>query len=134
MTRPPAATAAVAAFIDAVNRGDLDGLAALMSDDHPMVVPDDEAIRGRSASVEAWRRYFESFPDYLIFRRHMTVDGNRVAVLGTTTGSHFGLPPEEEMKLSVIWLAEVSDGSLSQWQLAENTLELRTDLGMPTSA
>lgn len=134
MTRPPTASAAVAAFIDSINRGDLDGLAALMSEDHRMVVPGEELTGGRDAVVDAWRTYFESFPDYLIFRRHMTVEGNRVAVLGTTTGSHLGLPPEEEMKRSVIWLAEVTDGKLSQWQLAEDTPQRRTDLGVPASA
>lgn len=97
MTRPPTASTAVAAFIDAVNRGDLEGIAALVSEDHVLVVPGEQPISGRSASLEAWRRYFESFPEYLIFRRQMTVEGNRVVVLGTTTGSHLALPPEEEM-------------------------------------
>jgi SnoaL-like domain len=104
-----------------------------MSDDHRLVVPGEEPTCGRNASIEAWARYFKWFPDYLIFRRHMSVEGNRVAVLGTTTGSHLALPPEEEMQRSIIWLAEVTDGALSLWQVAEDTPQLRTDLGVAAS-
>src|SRR4051794_18681255 len=60
-------------------------------------------------------------PDYVFYPRHVTAAGNSVAVFGTTTGSHLGLPDDEEMTLGVIWLAEVLDGRLSQWRVAEDT-------------
>jgi ketosteroid isomerase-like protein len=49
---PP--VAAVLSFIDGVDRADLDGLAALMSDDHRLVVLDESPLVGRAANVEAW--------------------------------------------------------------------------------
>jgi ketosteroid isomerase-like protein len=42
----------VASFVDCINRRDLDGLGALMSDDHLMVVFGNEPIQGRAASLE----------------------------------------------------------------------------------
>ena len=57
-----------------------------------------------------------------------------MAVLGVTTGSHLGLPDEEEMRLSVIWLAHVVDGRLSSWRVAADTPELRAQLGIPPAA
>ena len=57
-----------------------------------------------------------------------------MAVLGVTTGSHLGLPDEEEMGLSVIWLAHVVDGRLSSWRVAADTPELRAQLGIPPAA
>jgi hypothetical protein len=125
---------AVLSFIDCINRGDLDGLAALMAEDHRLVVLDEEPLVGRAANVEAWHGYFTAFPEYVIYPRHLATDGGRVAVLGATTGSHLGLPDEEELQLAVVWLAEVTDGSLSLWQVAEDTPELRAETGIPPTA
>ena len=118
--------AAVIKFIDCVNRGDLDGLAELMTDEPPLV--------GRDANEDAWRGYFTSYPDYVIYPRHVTARDISVAVLGTATGSHLGLPDDEEMKLNVIWLAEVVDGRLSRWRIAEDTPDLRAQTGIPPTA
>ena len=126
--------AAVVGFIDCVNRGDLEGLAGLLHEDHRLVVLDETPVVGRDANVEAWRGYFSSFPDYVIYPRHLTAAGSRVAVLGVTTGSHLGLPDAEEAALTVIWLAEVSDGKLSLWQVAEDTPARRSQAAIPPSA
>ena len=122
--------AAVVSFIDCINRGDLDGLGALMSDDHRLVVFDEPAVVGRAANVEAWKGYFSSFPEYVIYPRHVTADGPRVAVLGATTGSHLGLPDEEELQLGVIWVADDADGVLSSWHVVEDTPEARRRYGV----
>lgn len=52
-------------------------------------------------------------------------------MLGFTTGSHLGLPDHEEMKLGVIWLAEVTDGALSRWQIVADTPLARAEAGLP---
>jgi hypothetical protein len=52
-------------------------------------------------------------------------------VLGTTTGSHLGLPDEEESRLGVVWLAEVESGTLSLWQVADDTPGTRERAGIP---
>ncbi len=108
--------AAAVSFIDCINRGDL-------LDEPPLV--------GRGANREAWRGYFSSFPDYVIHPRQLTAHGASVAVLGVTTGSHLGLPDDEEMRLDVIWLAHIVEGRLSSWRVADDTSELRADLGVP---
>jgi ketosteroid isomerase-like protein len=126
---PP--VAAVVSFIDAVNRADLDRLASLMHVDHRLVVLDEEPVVGRAANIRAWHGYLSSFPSYVIHPRHIAEDGARVAVLGTTTGSHLGLSNEEESRLTVIWLAEVAAGTLSLWQVAEETPGTRERAGIP---
>ena len=57
-----------------------------------------------------------------------------VAVLGATTGSHLGLPDDEELTLDVIWLAETVDGTVSLWRVAEDSPELRAEVGIPLTA
>jgi hypothetical protein len=126
--------AAVVSFIDCINRGDLDGLGALMSEDHRLVVLDAPPLVGRGANLDAWQGYFSSFPEYVIYPHHMSVADSRVAVLGATTGSHVGLPDEEELGLSVIWLADVQGGALSSWQVAEDTPEARHRYRVPAGS
>ena len=127
---PP--TAAVLRFIDCVNGGDLEGLGDLMSDDHRLVVLDEPPIVGREANLDAWNGYFSAFPDYVIYPRHIATSGLNIAVLGTTTGSHLGLPDEDEMLLDVIWLAETSAGRLTLWQVAGDSPSLRERTGIPS--
>jgi ketosteroid isomerase-like protein len=132
MARSPSPPIAAAiSFIDGVNRGDLVGLTELMIDDHVLDVLDEPLLVGRRANRDAWRGHFSSFPDYVIYPRLISADGASVAVLGVTTGSHLGLPDEEEMRLGVIWLAHVVDGRLSSWRVADDTPELRVQLGIP---
>jgi ketosteroid isomerase-like protein len=126
---PP--VAAVIGFIDCINRGDIDGLGRLMTDDHELVIFGEEALRGRTRNTQAWAGYAAAYPDYVIYPRAVAEprDGC-VAVLGHTTGSHLGLADHEESKLSLIWLAEVQDGQLCRWRLLEDTPDRRAELGL----
>ncbi len=126
---PP--VAAVISFIDRINHGDADGLGALMTGDHKLVVFGEQPLRGRAANIEAWRGYTSAFPHYVIYPRAIAEPGGgRVAVLGHTTGSHLGLSDQEERRLSVIWLAEVQGGRLRCWRLLEDTPVNRSELGL----
>jgi hypothetical protein len=132
MARTPLPPIAVAiSFIDCINRGDLDGLTSLMTDDHALVVLDEPALVGREKNRDAWGGYLSSFPDYVIYPRLIVGRDTSVAVLGTTTGSHLGLTDAEEMALQVIWLAEVRSGRLALWRVADDSPDLRADVGIP---
>jgi hypothetical protein len=126
--------AAVVSFVDCINRGDLAGLGRLMTDDHQLVVLDEPPLVGKAANVAAWDGYFTGFPLYVIHPRHLAARGSTVAVLGTTTGSHLGLPDAEEQRLDVLWLAEVSGGRLSRWVVAEPTPTALAAAGIPVGA
>jgi ketosteroid isomerase-like protein len=127
---PLPAVAVVVSFIDCVNRGDVDGLGRLITDDHTLRVFDEEPLVGREANIQAWRGYAESFPDYVIYPHRISDLGGTVAVLGHTTGSHLGLSDAEESRLTLIWLAEVADGAVRRWSLVEDNPENRRRLGL----
>jgi ketosteroid isomerase-like protein len=125
---PPVAV--VISFIDAINRGDVARLAALMTTDHQLRVLEEEPLDGRAANVNAWRSYVISFPEYVIYPEVIVDhDDDVVVVLGYTTGSHLGLPDDEESAITVIWRAEVDGGRLTLWQIIEDTPEHRGELG-----
>jgi ketosteroid isomerase-like protein len=125
---PP--VAAVIGFIDAINRGDADRLAALMSPGHRLQVLQEPPVTGREANRDAWNGYLTAFPDYVIYPDRLVERGADVVVLGSTTGSHLGLPDQEERRLTVIWRATVHDGLLTLWQIIQDTPGQRALLGL----
>jgi ketosteroid isomerase-like protein len=125
---PP--VAAVVSFVDAINHGDVDRLGSLMTDDHRLVVLDEAPLTGRAENVEAWRGYASSYPEYVIYPDRFVERDGHVALLGRTTGSHLGLPDEQEREVSVIWVAEVVDGTLAAWRIVEDTPEARARVGL----
>ena len=124
------ALAVVFSFIDRANRGDVDGLAELMTDDHALEVLDEAPLVGKASNIEAWRGYMSAFPDYVIYPHQLAEHDGLVAVVGHTTGSHLGLPDEEERTLTIIWSAQVDRGRLSLWRIEEDTPERREELGL----
>jgi hypothetical protein len=133
-TRSLAPVPTVISFIDCINRGDLDGLGRLMAEDHRLQVLDEKPLIGRSANIEAWRGYFDSFPHYVIYPHVIVDEVFGVAVLGHTTGSHLGLPDDAEAKILVIWQAYVAGGFLRSWSVIEDTPEARAQVGLPPDA
>ncbi len=64
----------------------------------------------------------------VIHPRHLAVAGDRVAIVGATTGSHLDLPDEEELQISVLWIVEVSDGLVVRWAVRDDTPATRAML------
>jgi ketosteroid isomerase-like protein len=128
VSRPPVAV--TISFLDCINRGDLDGLVDLMSDDHSLEVITETPLTGRDDNEEAWYSYFNSFPNYVIYPRRICEETpGVVAVLGHTTGSHLELPDEDEVKLTLIWVAHVVDGLVTRWRLVEDSIGARREFG-----
>ena len=127
-SRPPIAT--VISFIDAINQGDVERLAALMAEDYALVVFDEPPQVGRANGIEGWRGYATASPEYVIHPRRLAAQGDTVAVLGHTTGSHLGLPDAEEEQTTLIWLGVVSDGLVTRWVLIADTPDNRAKHGL----
>ena len=125
---PPVAV--VVSFIDRINRGDVEGLGELMSEHHQLIVRTEAPLVGREANIKAWHGYASAFPNYVIYPHRIAEREGRVAVLGRTTGSHLGLPDDEELKIALIWLAEVVAGQVKLWQILEDTPANRTSLSL----
>jgi hypothetical protein len=108
-------------FVGRINHGDVEGLEALMTEDHELRVFDEAPQRGRSVCVAGWRGYATAFPAYIIHPHRLAVKGNQVAILGHTTGSHLGLSDEDESKLTLIWIAGIEGDRVASWTLVEDT-------------
>jgi len=121
----PDPEAVVMAFVDCVNRGDVDALGRLMSEDHVLRVLDEDPVARRAANLAGWRAYLAAAPRYTIHPRSVARSGATVAILGHTTGSHLGLPDEEERRHALTWVAEVEGGRVRSWTITEDRRAVR---------
>jgi len=117
-------------FMDTINHGNVERLLSLMMDGHVMRILDEPPVSGRDALRSAWRAYLGAFPRYRVYIDRIAVEGDRVAVLGHTTGSHLGLQDDEESQLPVIWTADVRDERLASWNILEDSSQTRRELGL----
>jgi hypothetical protein len=105
-------------------------LSALRTEGHRLEVFDEPAVVGKQANANAWRAYFDNYPDYVIHPHRIAEKRGSVALLGHTTGSHLDLLDEDESKLTLIWVATISDGAVSRWKLIEDTDANRSACGL----
>jgi ketosteroid isomerase-like protein len=56
----------VSAFVERINAHDVDGLCALLEDDHVFIDGLGQTVAGRKAMRKAWQSYFAIVPDYWI--------------------------------------------------------------------
>lgn len=103
------------AFVDRINAHDVDGLGDLMAEVHRFVDSLGAEVVGREPLRQAWRRYFELFPDYRISVERHFVDGRRVALFGTSNATHAGSGRIVELRAA--WLAVVSEGRVAEWRV-----------------
>ena len=132
--RPRPRVAVAVSFIDCINSSDIAGLSRLMTVDHTLRVFDEQPVVGHDANVDAWRGYFDRFPDYVIHPHRLVSQSDTVAILGHTTGSHLDLPDADEELLTLIWLAVIVDGAVRSWRLIDDTPDNRRRVGIDATA
>jgi hypothetical protein len=118
------------AFIDAINHGDIEGIAALMAENYAIQFSDSAPEQGRDGGIDGWRGYCSSYPQYAVHPWRFASKGNIAAILGATTGSHLDLPDDEELAMPLIWLGHCRDGEIVLWHLIDDTPANRAEWGL----
>ena len=104
----------VHAFNAVINDRDLDALSALMTDTHRFVDAAGSTAEGRATCREAWRGFFEAFPDYRnTFATAEHAGDGVVTVAGRSDCSDPRLAGPAE------WRAVVRDGLVDVWQVID---------------
>ena len=107
-------------FANEINRHDVDGLLALISDDHLFVDSLGQEVHGRERLRSAWSEHFAMVPDYHIDIRETFQSGRVVAFLGTASGTvavSGGTPVENRWRVPASWRAVVDHGKVVHWQV-----------------
>ena len=123
---PGTAPAAVAVrFNGSINRRDLDGLAKLMSDDHRFIDSEANTVSGKQTCLDAWRGFFDSFPDYRNVFTSLTATDDVVTIVGYSECA------EPSLAGPAIWTAAIQGETVTEWRVYADSPETRARLGIP---
>jgi ketosteroid isomerase-like protein len=114
----------VAAFNDCVNRRDLAGLTALMTEEHTFTDLAGAVVAGLPACREAWRGFFAAFPDYRNVFAEVTVRGDVLVVIGHSVCS------VTELAGPALWSVVVDGDRVAAWRVYDDTPANRRALGL----
>lgn len=110
----------VEAFIESINRHDVDGMLRLMGSDHTLIDPLSRQVTGEDPLRKAWTTYFDWFPDYRIEIDRFFCDGLWIGAFGYASGSYRGRA-DRHWKIPAAWATEVVKGKIKSWQVFADT-------------
>jgi ketosteroid isomerase-like protein len=116
------------AFVRAINRQDVTGLADLMASEHRFVDSLGNVVEGREKMRAAWAGYFRMVPDYSIAVEESYSDGPVALMLGVVEGTYApngDLRAEYRWKTPVALRARVEDGLVAEWRVYADNEPLR---------
>jgi ketosteroid isomerase-like protein len=111
-------------FNECIGRGDTEGLAVLMTDDHVFIDTANRAIHGKERALQAWRGFFERFPGYRNVFESLRCSGDLVTIKGYSTCS------DKRLDGPALWTARVRDNQIAEWRVYDDTPENRSRLGL----
>jgi ketosteroid isomerase-like protein len=115
-------------FVRAINRHDVEALAALMAPEHRFIDSLGNAVVGREKMRSGWTGYFRMVPDYSIAIEESFTEGQVVVLLGLAEGTY---APDGKLKPGARWMAavalraQVEDGLISEWRVYADNEPLR---------
>jgi len=116
------------AFVDAINRQDVEGLAELMTPGHRFVDSMGGVTEGREKMRAAWVGYFRMVPDYSIVVEETYVAGPVVVMLGKAKGTYSTdgkLRAENRWETPAAWRAVVEGGLVAEWRVYADNEPMR---------
>jgi uncharacterized protein (TIGR02246 family) len=123
----------VLAFLEQINAGNVDGLCALMTEDHLFVDGLGNRLQGREAMRKGWAGYFRMFPDYRVSHADVFSQRDVVAAFGSaerTLAVKGELPKENHSSVLATWRAVVRDGLIAEWQVYADNQSARKITGV----
>jgi steroid delta-isomerase-like uncharacterized protein len=131
--------AVLEAFVDSMNRGDVDEILAYLAQD----VVDHTPMPGQQPGIEGWRSKWDAlsagFPDLRIEIKQSVAEGDTVAarytMRATNTGEFMGGPPTgKRIEVPIFDMCRVRDGKLIDlWSLMDS-MSMMAQLGLAPSA
>lgn len=118
----------VRAFVKRINEHNVEGLLALMSEDHLFVDSLGQKVQGREAMRRAWTGYFGFFPDYKISVLQQVQKRNVFVMLGTAGGTYCvngELLETNRWAIPAAWKAVVRNNRICEWRVYTDNDPLR---------
>jgi len=116
------------AVVRAINRQDVDAIAALLSPAHRFVDSLGNVVEGREAMRKGWAGYFSLVPDYTLAIDETHVSGPVVLLLGVAQGTYARggqMRPENAWHTPIAVRAQVEDGLVAEWRVYADNEPIR---------
>jgi ketosteroid isomerase-like protein len=115
----------VQVFNEMINNRDLDGLTAMMTEDHTFIDSSEELHTGKELMVAGWKDFFERYPDYKNHFSYLEIREDQIFILGHSTCSY------QPLDGPAIWTARVEGDQVAEWRVYLDTVENRRALALP---
>ncbi len=131
------AVTVVLEFMQQINSGDAEKVAAMLSEDHVFVDGLGNRITGREKMRGGWRGYYQMVPDYKVSHEEIFANGNVVAVFGTARGTYVAaggtVKKENFWEVPASWKVIVRNGEIALWQVYADNQPIRKLMGTPVA-
>jgi ketosteroid isomerase-like protein len=117
----------VRAFIARINDHNVDGLSAILSEDHRFIDSLGSVFIGRETLRTGWADYFRLVSEYRITVHEFAEGGSSLLLVGSVAGRSGGV----DWNVPAAWRAVVRDGLIAEWQVYVDNEPLRASLRFP---
>lgn len=120
------------AFVARINCQNVDGLAALMTEDHRFIDSLGEIAAGRETMRQGWKYYFAMVPDYTLVPESWLADGPVVVMLGSAGGTYSpdGVQtPERKWSCPAACRALIRENLVAEWRVYADNEPIRKLMG-----
>lgn len=107
-------------FVKAINDHDVDEIINLMSEDHIFIDGMDNKSVGKKGMNEAWKGYYELFPDYHIEISLITENASAFGLFGYASATYKYLTNKLNSnfwRIPAAWKATVENNKVNHWQV-----------------
>ncbi len=111
-------------FNNCINKADINGLSALMSEDHQFIDRDGNIHQPRSFMVEAWKNFFAAYPGYKNTFTKVDIRNSLVVMQG------FAYWSPGNVHDPALWTAVIENNRVKKWQVFYNNSENRNILNI----
>lgn len=108
-----------------INDQDLEGLTALMTEDHTFIDSSGEVQAGKDQMAAGWKEFFGRYPDYRNHFQYLINRGDWVYILGRSSCTH------QSLDGPAIWTARIDGGQVAEWRVYLDTESNRLKLDLP---
>jgi ketosteroid isomerase-like protein len=116
------------AFVDAINRQNVEAIAKLMTGDHAFIDSLANRIEGAEQVQDGWAGYFRMVPDYKVEVEEIFVNAPVVMIVGTARGTYdagSGLPAENRWATPAVWRAVIRGSQVAEWRVYADNEPIR---------
>ncbi len=111
-------------FNECITNQNLEGLSALMSEDHTFIDHTGAISRPKDFMINAWKSFFAACPKYKNTFSRLESASSTVSIVGHAFWS------EEKPFDPVLWRARIENDLVAEWRIYEDTPENRKFLNL----